>query len=127
MKHKNILIIAAAMLMTAPAFSATPDSDDKGATQTLTVNEETVERTVSEIRVDGNNVVLLFTDGTTQTADMRLVTLTMSYEEVTDVKEVNGVKEVNENSWYTLDGIKVTVMPKQKGVYIQNGKKVVNK
>ena len=121
MKHKNILIIAAAMLMTAPAFSATSDNDDKGATQTLTVNEETVERTVSEIRVDGNNVVLLFTDGTTQTADMRLVMLTMSYEEVTEVKEVN------ENSWYTLDGIKVTVMPKQKGVYIQNGKKVVNK
>ena len=125
MKRKNILILGAALLMTAPALSATPDDNNDGAQQTLTVNEETENRTVSEIRIDGNNAVLLFTDGTTLTADMRLVTITMSYEEVTEVKEVNGVKEVNDNSWYTLDGIKVTVTPKQKGVYIQNGKKVV--
>ena len=125
MKRKNILILGAALLMTAPALSATPDVNNDGAQQTLTVNEETENRTVSEIRIDGNNAVLLFTDGTTLTADMRLVTITMSYEEVTEVKEVNGVKEVNDNSWYTLDGIKVTVTPKQKGVYIQNGKKVV--
>ena len=123
MKHKHILILGAALLMTAPAFSIAPDNND-GVKQTLTVNEETVNGTVSEIRIDGNNAVLLFTDGTTLTADMHLVTLTMSYEEVTGINEV---KEVNDNSWYTLDGIKVTVMPKQKGVYIQNGKKVVNK
>ena len=123
MNRKNILMMGAALLMTAPAFSATPDdNNDDGARQTLTVNEETVNGTVSEIRIDGNNAVLLFTDGTTLTADMRLVTITMSYEDATEVKEV---KEVKDNSWYTLDGIKVTVMPKQKGIYIQNGKKVV--
>ena len=139
MKSKNILILGAALLMTAPAFSATPDDNNDGVQQTLTVNEETVDRTVSEIRIDGNNAVLLFTDGTTLTADMRLVTLTMSYDEATginEVKEVNGVNEVlpsgqaqaeNDNSWYTLDGIKVTIKPKQKGIYIQNGKKVLNK
>ena len=43
-----------------------------------------------------------------------------------EVKGVNGVKEVNDNSYYTLDGVKLTVKPKQKGLYIQNGKKVVN-
>ena len=123
MNRKNILMMGAALLMTAPAFSATPDdNNDDGARQTLTVNEETVNGTVSEIRIDGNNAVLLFTDGTTLTADMRLVTLTMSYEDATEVKEV---KEVKDNSWYTLDGIKVTIQPKQKGIYIQNGKKVV--
>ena len=130
MKRKNILILGAALLMTAPALSATPDDNNDGVQQTLTVNEETENRTVSEIRIDGNNAVLLFTDGTTLTADMRLVTINMSYEEVTGVREVNVVNaslEVNDNSWYTLDGIKVTVKPKQKGVYIQNGKKVVNK
>ena len=116
-------MMGAALLMAAPAFSATPDdNNDDGARQTLTVNEETVNGTVSEIRIDGNNAVLLFTDGTTLTADMRLVTLTMSYEDATEVKEV---KEVKDNSWYTLDGIKVTIQPKQKGIYIQNGKKVV--
>ena len=139
MKRKNILILGAALLMTAPALNATPDDNNDGVQQTLTVNEETVDRTVSEIRIDGNNAVLLLSDGTTLTADMRLVTLTMSYDEATginEVKEVNGVNEVlpsgqaqaeNDNSWYTLDGIKVTIKPKQKGIYIQNGKKVLNK
>ena len=130
MKRMNILILGAALLMTAPALNATPDDNNDGVQQTLTVNEETVDRTVSEIRIDGNNAVLLFTDGTTLTADMRLVTLTMSYDEATginEVKEVKGVKGDNDNSWYTLDGRKITLQPKQKGIYIQNGKKVLNK
>ena len=126
MIHKNILIVGAALLMSAPTLAVAPDDNNDGTTQTLTVNEETVERTVSEIRLDGNNAVLLFTDGTTLTADMRLVTITMSYEDATEVREVKGVKGVNDNSYYTLDGVKLTVKPKQKGLYIQNGKKVVN-
>ena len=112
--------------MSAPTLAVAPDDNNDGTTQTLTVNEETVERTVSEIRLDGNNAVLLFTDGTTLTADMRLVTITMSYEDATEVREVKGVNGVKDNSYYTLDGVKLTVKPKQKGLYIQNGKKVVN-
>lgn len=135
MKRKDILILGAALLMTAPALSATPDDNNDGAQQTLTVNEETENRIVSEIRLDGNNAELLFTDGTTLTADMRLVTITMSYEEVTGVPPLlspEGEEGASPRgglvgAWYTLDGIKVTVKPKQKGVYIQNGKKVVNK
>ena len=123
MIHKNILIVGAALLMSAPTFAVAPDDNNDGTTQTLTVNEETVERIVSEIRIDGNNAVLLFTDGTTLTADMRLVTITMSYDDATEIREVKGV---NDNSYYTLDGVKLTVKPKQKGLYIQNGKKVVN-
>ena len=92
MKHKNILILGAALLMTAPALSATPDDNNDGAQQTLTVNEETVHATVSEIRIDGNNAVLLFTDGTTLTADMRLVTITMSYDESTSLVEMRTEK-----------------------------------
>ena len=125
MKHKHILILGAALLMTAPAFSIAPDNND-GVKQTLTVNEETVNGTVSEIRIDGNNAVLLFTDGTTLTADMRLVTITMSYEETTSLTPIPSPTDEG-SEYYTLDGIKVTVKPKQKGVYIQNGKKVVNK
>ena len=34
---------------------------------------------------------------------------------------------VEADGWYTLDGIKLNVAPTQKGVYIQNGKKVVLK
>ena len=56
----------------------------------------------------------------------------MSYDEATGINEVKEVlpsgqaQAENDNSWYTLDGIKVTIKPKQKGIYIQNGKKVVN-
>ena len=127
MKHKNTLMLGVALLATTPTFSATTDDNDNGTKQTLTVNNEKIERTVSEIRIDGNNAVLLFSDNTTITADMRLVTLTMSYDKTTEVKEVNGVKGVNDNSYYTLDGIKVTLKPRQDGIYIHNGKKIVNK
>jgi hypothetical protein len=47
--------------------------------------------------------------------------------EVREVKEVNGVIEVNDNSWYTLDGRKMDSKPTAKGLYIVNGKKVVIK
>ena len=116
-------MLAVGLLMTAPAFGATPD-DNNGTKQTLTVNDEKVERIVSEIRLDGNNAVLLFTDGTTMTADMRLVTITMSYEEVTSLTPVPSPKGEG-SEYYTLDGVKLTVKPKQKGVYIHNGKKII--
>ena len=127
MKKTDILLLGAALLMAAPAMSKTPDNND-GAKQTLTINEETDNRTVSEIRLDGNNAVLLFTDGTTLTADMRLVSITMSYDETTSLRPTpKPLPEMEGSSYYTLDGVKLTVTPKQKGIYIHNGKKVVNK
>ena len=130
MKRKNILMLGAALLMTAPAYSATPDHND-GVKQTVTVNEETVNGTVSEIRIDGNNAVLLFTDGTTLTADMRLVTITMSYDSTTSLSEkgtVNSEKFATAPV-YDLQGRKIanSQQPTAKGLYIQNGKKLVNK
>ena len=129
MKSKNTLIVAAALLLTAPAFGATPVNDDKDATQTVTVNQETIGRTVSEIRLDGNNAVLLFTDGSTMTADMRLVTLTMSYSETTGVSSLHMTDKDGNVSIYDLQGRKVANSQKAKadGIYIVNGKKVVNK
>ena len=129
MNIKNILFLGVALWVATPAFSAPADNNDDGAKQTLTINEETDSRTVSEIKMDGNNAVLTFTDGTTLAVDMRLVSLTMSYDEATRVDSIeNGELRIeNSDSWYTLDGIKVTVMPKQNGIYIHNGKKVVNK
>ena len=45
----------------------------------------------------------------------------------TGVKEVIEVKEVKDDSWYTLDGRRLNSKPTQKGIYINNGKKVVIK
>ena len=33
--------------------------------------------------------------------------------------------QVQSNEWYTIDGRKLNGMPMKKGVYIQNGKKVM--
>ena len=47
--------------------------------------------------------------------------------------EVNGVKEViaslgvNDDSWYTLNGVKLSGKPTKAGLYIHNGKKVIIK
>ena len=125
---KNILLLAASLLLTAPAFGATPN-DNNGTKQTLTVNDEKVERTVSEIRIDGNNAVLTFTDGTTLTADMRLVTITMSYSDVTGVSSLHMTDKDGNVSIYDLQGRKVAngQQPKANSIVIKNGKKVVNK
>ena len=130
MKRKNILMMGAALMITAPAYSDTPDSND-GVKQAVTVNGETVNRIVSEIRIDGNNAVLLFTDGTTLTADMRLVTITMSYDSTTSLSEKGTVKSEKFATApvYDLQGRKIAngQQPTAKSLYIQNGKKVVNK
>ena len=123
---KNIIILAASLLMTAPAFGATPDDNNEGAKQSLTVNNEKVERIVSEIRIDGNNAVLLFTDGTTMTADMQLVTITMSYSDVTGVSSLHMTDKDGNVSIYDLQGRKVANGQKNS-IVIKNGKKVVNK
>ena len=125
---KNILLLAAGLLLTAPAFGATPN-DNNGTKQTLTVNDEKVERIVSEIRIDGNNAVLTFTDGTTLTADMRLVTITMSYSDVTGVSSLHMTDKDGNVTIYDLQGRKVAngQQPKANSIVIKNGKKVVNK
>ena len=46
-------------------------------------------------------------------------------EESTEVKEVIEVKEVKDNSWYSLDGVKLDGQPTKKGLYIHGSKKVV--
>ena len=48
------------------------------------------------------------------------------FAETTGVKEVREVKEVNDDSFYDLNGRKVNI-PTKKGIYILNGKKVVVK
>ena len=52
--------------------------------------------------------------------------ITLVFGDATGVNGVIGVKEVNDDSWYDLNGRKVNA-PTKKGVYILNGKKVVIK
>ena len=46
----------------------------------------------------------------------------------TAIREVNGqVVEGDVNGWYTINGVKLETVPTQKGIYINNGKKIVIK
>lgn len=125
MKHKNILLLAAALLMTAPAFSATPDDED--TKQTLTIAGENIERTVSEIRINANNAILLFTDGNTQEVDMKDVSLKLTYNEKTGVNNLRLQTPDGKVSIYNLQGQPVSKGKQQNGIYIVNGKKVTHK
>ena len=126
MKKMNILLSGVALLIAAPAF-ASPDDND-GAKQTLTINEQTDSRTVSEIKMDGNNAVLSFTDGSALAVDMRLVSLTMSYDEATNISRLNMTDKSGSVIVYDLQGRKVANSKnlKANSLYIVNGKKVVN-
>ena len=55
-------------------------------------------------------------------------TLDFDGDEVTGITEVDGGKvQTAPEVFYNLQGVKLSAQPKQKGVYIQNGKKVIIK
>lgn len=131
---KMILIIAGMMVLAAsPVFGASPvavaDNDDKdGATQQLTVDGQTVARTVSEIRLDGNNAILQFTDGGTMEVDMQTVTISLSYNNATGIPTLR-LEGADGTRVYDLQGRRVSERELENkslpdGVYIVNGKKV---
>ena len=45
----------------------------------------------------------------------------------TGVWEIKEVREVTDDTWYTLEGLKLSGRPQKKGIYIMNGKKVIIK
>lgn len=69
---KTYLLLLAGMLSTA-VFA--------GSKQTIKIDGQVIEKTVSEITFDGDNVVLQYSDSTSDQADMSLVTLSFTYQE----------------------------------------------
>ena len=45
--------------------------------------------------------------------------------EATGIGSVESVQESADEAWYTINGVKLTGRPTEKGVYIYNGKKVM--
>ena len=125
MKHKAIFFLVTALLTAVPAFSSTPDDED--TKQTLTIAGETIERTVSEIRINANNAILLFTDGDTQEVDMKDVSLKLTYNEKTGVNNLRLQTPDGKVSIYNLQGQPVSKDKLSNGIYIVNGKKVTHK
>ena len=116
---KAYLLLLAGMLSTA-VFA--------GNKQTVTIDGQVIEKTISEITFDGDNVVLHYADNTSATEDMSLVTLSFSYT-TTGISQVEGIKKALQGKVYNLQGQYVgsSLQGLSKGVYIINGKKVIIK
>lgn len=116
---KAYLLLLAGMLSTA-VFA--------GSKQTIKIDGQIIEKTVSEITFDGDNVVLQYADNTSDQADMSLVTLSFTYQ-TTGISQVEDIKKALRGKVYNLQGQYVgsSLQGLSKGVYIINGKKVIIK
>ena len=99
-----------------------------GSKQTVKIDGQLIEKTVSEITFDGDNVVLQYSDNTSDQADMSLVTLSFTYQ-TTGISQIEGIKQALRGKVYNLQGQYVgsSLQGLSKGVYIINGKKVIIK
>ena len=116
---KAYLLLLAGMLSTA-VFA-----DSK---QTVKIDGQVIEKTISEITFDGDNVVLHYADNSSDQADMSLVTLSFTYQ-TTGISQVEDIKKALRGKVYNLQGQYVgsSLQGLSKGVYIINGKKVIIK
>lgn len=116
---KAYLLLLAGMLSTA-VFA--------GSKQTVKIDGQLIEKTVSEITFDGDNVVLQYADNTSDQADMSLVTLSFTYQ-TAGISQVEDIKKALRGKVYNLQGQYVgsSLQGLSKGVYIINGKKVIIK
>ena len=117
---KKYLFLLACMLTTAVY------ADNR---QTVKVDGLVIDKTITEITFEGDNVTLNYTDNTSDTMDMSLVSLSFVYSESTGIGQVEQLKEALQGKVYNLNGQLVgnSVEGLSKGVYIVNGKKVIIK
>lgn len=116
---KAYLLLLTGMLSTA-VFA--------GSKQTVKIDGQVIDKTVTEITFDGDNVVLHYADNSSAQADMSLVTLSFSYT-TTGISQVEGIKKALQGKVYNLQGqcVGSSLQGLSKGVYIINGKKVIIK
>ena len=117
---KTYLVLLAGMLSTV-AYA-----DNK---QTVKIDGNVIDKVVTEITFEGDDVVLNYADNTSETKDMSLVTLSFSYSTTTGISQVEGIKQALQGKVYNLQGQSVgsSLQGLSKGVYIINGKKVIIK
>ncbi len=81
---RKILSVAAVLLLMSVSFAKAESK------QTLTINGQTVESVVTRITFEGDNVVLHFKGGESQTADMDAVVLGFEYSPTTAISVLRG-------------------------------------
>lgn len=97
--------------------------------QTVIINGTEIDKFVSDLTFNGNNVTLQFDDNTSQTEDMSKVSISLSYENATGITNITSMDNSGKSKVYNLNGqyMGKDANALNKGVYIINGKKTVIK
>ena len=98
--------------------------------QTVTVNGEAIDGFITELTFNGDQVTMKFEDGSTQTDDMSLVSIALTYSETsTGITEIYTDDQSTVKRVYTISGQYVGTSTEglPQGIYIVNGKKTIVK
>ncbi len=97
--------------------------------QTVIINGTEIDKFVSNLTFNGNNVTLQFDDNTSLTEDMSKVSISLSYENTTGITNIKSMDNSGKSKVYNLNGqyMGKDANALNKGVYIINGKKTVIK
>lgn len=122
MKRKTFLCMFLMALLSGGTMYAETE-------QTVIINGTKIDKFVSNLTFNGNNVTLQFDDNTSQTEDMSKVSISLSYENTTGITNITSMDNSGKSKVYNLNGqyMGKDANALNKGVYIINGKKTVIK
>ncbi len=122
MKRKTFLCMFLMALLSGGTMYAETE-------QTVIINGTEIDKFVSNLTFNGNNVTLQFDDNTSQTEDMSKVSISLSYENTTGITNITSMDNSGKSKVYDLNGqyMGKDANALNKGVYIINGKKTVIK
>jgi hypothetical protein len=117
---QRLLLLSSLLLMCGSMMGQTT------VKQTVTIDGQIIEKSVTNISFSGDNVRLKYTDGTETEADMETVRLSFNYSEPTGIQEpTSNTPILKDKVAYNLSGQRVEML--KKGIYVIDGKKVVIK
>ncbi|CCX70416.1 MULTISPECIES: hypothetical protein [Prevotellaceae] len=122
MKRKTFLCMFLMALLSGGTMYAETE-------QTVIINGTEIDKFVSNLTFNGNNVTLQFDDNTSLTEDMSKVSISLSYENTTGITNITSMDNSGKSKVYNLNGqyMGKDANALNKGVYIINGKKTVIK
>ncbi len=122
MKRKTFLCMFLMALLSGGTMYAETE-------QTVIINGTEIDKFVSNLTFNGNNVTLQFDDNTSLTEDMSKVSISLSYENTTGITNITSMDNSGKSKVYNLNGqyMGKDTNALNKGVYIINGKKTVIK
>ena len=122
MKRKTFLCMFLMALLSGRTMYAETE-------QTVIINGTEIDKFVSNLTFNGNNVTLQFDDNTSLTEDMSKVSISLSYENTTGITNITSMDNSGKSKVYNLNGqyMGKDTNALNKGVYIINGKKTVIK